>query len=479
MPINSNKGLKSAVAAPFAKRYQLALDRSEIDYAWDSDFNQTISDPTGTFETETIGGGLDPLGNGLLKIGGEAINPRKKVVTFNLAANGSLGTGGSAGAQTFYIADMTYVIWGITEIHKTAGNDAGAVTGYVSHETGTQAPGGGVTVMSQTFNLKGTANTLQTATLVETPSAGLTANSATTLGNHPIVLQKGDRLSFVFTGTLTTLAGVVVSVTLTPGNNNLQAVYYVNSNADLSNQTFYIANRDGMKVQRIDFCWATNFATNVTLQVTKDTGTTAPGQGTSLFSGGTAIKIDGSASSANTVVTPALTATAATLQLAAGDRIGVAYSATTTGTGMCICVTFAPIYAGRTDAVWQLGANAQQQVAQCFFLADRSYEVEDVSEVHGTAAGGAATIAITIDKGTTAPGGGTKFQNNAGSLTFNLNATANTVQVGDSTNSTGPITLTSLRNRSLQAGDRLGVNIASGASQSLANVCVTVSLKAA
>ena len=474
MPINSNKGLKSAVAAPFAKRYQLALDRSEIDYAWDSDFNQTVADPTGTFETELIGQGTSPAGAGLLKVGGEAVNPQKKTVVFNLAANGSLGT------QTFYIADKSYLIWGITEVHKTAGTDAAAVTGYVSHETGTQAAGGGTSVMTGTFNLKGTAATVQTATLAQTPSAGLTALSASAQASgYPIILQKGDRLSFVTAGTLTTLAGVVVTVTMTPGSDSVQAAYFVNANGDLSTQTFFIAPRP-LTIARVDFIWGTNFASGVTLNFTKDTGTTAAGGGTSILSSGTAIAVDGTGTAVNTVNTPALTSTAATLQMAPGDRLAVKWSATTTGAGVCAIVTFAPVFGSRKEVTLQIGPNSQQQVSQYFFTADRDYEVIDAFEVHGTAAGGAATLKLTIDSGTTAPGGGIIVDSAvvggaSGGTGFSTNGTAATVQEGNS--AAAALFTFPLANRTLTAGSRLSV-LATGAAGSTANMCLGVSLKA-
>lgn len=472
--LNAQKGLKSAQAAPFTKRYGLSLDRSTIDYAHDSDYSMMFADPTGAFEIEGVGADTQAGGLGVLTVGAEGVNPLKKTLTFNLAANGSLGAGGAAGSQTFFIADRQYIIWGINEIHKTAGNDAGAVTLAIFRDTGTQAPGGGTSVMSGTFNLKGTANTLQTATLVNTPSAGIGDLPTSGEANFPILLNTGDRLSAVFTGVLTTLAGVVVTVAVTPGNCGHQAVYFVKNNADLSTQTFYIANRHGCTITGVQAIWQTPFAAAVTVDITKDTGTNAPGAGTSILTAA----MDGT-TAANTVVAPALTATAATLKMAAGDRLAVKYSATTTGVGVCIVVTMTPIFASRKEITYQLGPNAQQQVAQCFFIADREYEVLELSEVHATAAGGVATIKITIDRGTTAPGGGTAFQNNAGSLSFDMNGTANTVQFNDSTNGVGPIAGTPLHLRFLAAGDRLGINIASGAAQALANVCVTVSLKAA
>lgn len=117
-------------------------------------------------------------------------------VTYAMLANGSLAD------QAIFLANRAYRIIGIREVHSTAGSDAGTVTIHVEKETGTTAPAGGTTVMSGTFNAKGTANTVQAATLSTT-----TADT---------ILAAGDRLSVDFTGTLTALAGVVVTVDLIP-----------------------------------------------------------------------------------------------------------------------------------------------------------------------------------------------------------------------------------------------------------------------
>jgi len=111
----------------------------------------------------------------------------------------------SVGATTdsaFFVATRALEIVAIREVHAVAGSDAGAVTLNLTKESGTTAPGAGTTVQTGTLNMKGTANTVQTATLTATA-----ANKK---------LAAGDRLSLNFTGTVTDLAGVVVTVTLRP-----------------------------------------------------------------------------------------------------------------------------------------------------------------------------------------------------------------------------------------------------------------------
>lgn len=106
--------------------------------------------------------------------------------------------------ECFFIATRPLQVIAITEVHSTAGTNGGAVNVQVVKDTGTNAPGAGTDLLTNNsnagFNLKGTANTVQTGTLNATVSN--------------LQLAAGDRLSVDFAGTLTTLAGVVVTVTL-------------------------------------------------------------------------------------------------------------------------------------------------------------------------------------------------------------------------------------------------------------------------
>jgi hypothetical protein len=102
---------------------------------------------------------------------------------------------------------------------------------------------------------------------------------------------------------------------------------------------------------------------------------------------------------------------------------------------------------------------------QVFFVAPANCTVVAISQVHSTAAGGASTLTVEKDTGTTAPGSGTAVQTGS----FNLNATANTVQTA---------TLKTDGTATLAAGDRLAVNFANTI-QSTAGLVVTVWLVAA
>lgn len=93
---------------------------------------------------------------------------------------------------------------------------------------------------------------------------------------------------------------------------------------------------------------------------------------------------------------------------------------------------------------------------QAFFIATRAMIVISCSEVHSTAAGGASTLTVEKNTGTAAPGSGTGiFQSGS----FNLNATANTVQNASIS--------TTIATAKLAAGDRLGVVFANAIQSSV------------
>jgi hypothetical protein len=99
-----------------------------------------------------------------------------------------------------------------------------------------------------------------------------------------------------------------------------------------------------------------------------------------------------------------------------------------------------------------------------FFIATRACIVKTISQIHGVAAGGTSTMTIMKDTGTTAPGAGTSLHQSG---SFNLNATANTVQ-----NATVATTIATV---SLAAGDRLSVHWLN-AIQSTTTINITVGL---
>lgn len=100
----------------------------------------------------------------------------------------------------FFVADRTYEVVAITEVHGTAGSDASAVTLQIQRLQGTEAIGSGDDLLSSAFDLKGTADTVQFGTLTADKSV--------------LVLERGDRLSLEDSGTLTAVANLQVTVLL-------------------------------------------------------------------------------------------------------------------------------------------------------------------------------------------------------------------------------------------------------------------------
>ena len=106
--------------------------------------------------------------------------------------------------EHFFIADRNYNITTIKEVHKIAESGGGSVNLQVEKLTGTTASGSGIGLLTDNsnngFNLKSAANTVQNGTLTVT-SANL-------------LLATGDRLGVFYTGSLSQIKGIVVTVSL-------------------------------------------------------------------------------------------------------------------------------------------------------------------------------------------------------------------------------------------------------------------------
>jgi hypothetical protein len=90
----------------------------------------------------------------------------------------------------------------VKEVHGTAGNDGSAVTASIERLQGTETSGNGDQVVNATINLKGTADTVQTGTIVET-------------GNIHI-FAAGDRVGFNLGGNSATLATMIIACEFRP-----------------------------------------------------------------------------------------------------------------------------------------------------------------------------------------------------------------------------------------------------------------------
>ncbi len=441
------KNITAAIRAPFWKKTSTGSqvangsNTSGFDYSYDNGFQQRFDNAAGTDRIR----GLEVNSSDNLLLSEEVVVPMRKTIAFNLCTAASLVT------QHFFIADRAYRIAGITQIHKTAESTAATMTGYVAKIGSGIAPSAGQTVMTGTFDLKGTANTLQTATLF---------NTGTGDSDDPFLqLAAGDRLGFVFSVAGTELAGVVVEIALAPAGTGTTAIYAMQANGDLVDSQFFIAN-EACIITKIVECHSTAGTSTPTLDIKKCTGTQAAASGTTCLT--TAFATD---STINVPVTGTLSATASVLRMDPGDRLAVDFTGTTTLAGVVVVVTVTPMVQ-RKHVVFALQKNGNLGVDQAFFIADRTYEVLAVTQVHSVAAGGASKVQVTRDKATDAPGAGVDLLSNNTNAGFDLAATAQTVQVG---------TFVDARFNFLLAGDRLAVDFAD-AVQSTAGVVIAVSL---
>lgn len=100
-----------------------------------------------------------------------------------------------------FVATRKYVVHGITGRPTVAGTDGGAVTAVIKKAASATAITSGTALHSSTFNLKGTADTIQALTLSTTAS--------------DLEIAAGTCIGIDFTGTLTSATGVV-TVCLAP-----------------------------------------------------------------------------------------------------------------------------------------------------------------------------------------------------------------------------------------------------------------------
>lgn len=146
-----------------------------------------------------------PVGDGtyrwrIVRAEGVAGAEASRQVVLNLPLNGDMVD------QAFFIADRAYQVTRIDYVHATLATNGSAVNAQITKDTGIDAPGGGANLLTNNtnagFDCKATINTVQNGTLTATAA--------------DLLLAAGNRLSIDFAGTVTSLAGVQVTVTLRP-----------------------------------------------------------------------------------------------------------------------------------------------------------------------------------------------------------------------------------------------------------------------
>lgn len=104
----------------------------------------------------------------------------------------------TAGSTTIYVQPndgYTYQVAGATVTFSTA-STSGTIT--VNVDTGTNAPGAGTAQLTAAMSMSGTANTPVNGTIIASPTS----------------IPAGARISYTTAGTLTNLAGAVLTVYL-------------------------------------------------------------------------------------------------------------------------------------------------------------------------------------------------------------------------------------------------------------------------
>ena len=346
-------------------------------------------------------------------------------ITFVITPNGSITT------TRFFQADQPYEISKITCSFATA--DGAANTANITKEVAGQAPGKGSSVMTGTFNMNATANTVQVATIANRSNP---ADFGT--GEPSISVNAGEMLSFNLASAVTNLAGVTICIYAIPQSGLNPAVFYANATAAVATQAFYMANKyQTISSISISCSAVASGAGTITLNVTKDTGTTAPGAGTGVALAATSVN---SAATAliNTPTNVPLSATASVLNMAPGDRLSLLTSGTLTGlAGVVIVVAFGQSSTpGLTSnpveqlvLCYGIASNTNADVDASFFIADRDYQVDDVSGIW-SAVSTNVFATITVDTGTTAPGAGTSVLTDNTNKGFDTSGTINTTGVG-------------------------------------------------
>lgn len=136
----------------------------------------------------------------------------------------------------------------------------------------------------------------------------------------------------------TGVSGDRIEIVQTPAINPFFATFTTGTTAAATDFCFFVATR-ACKVVAIRQVHAVAAGGTSTLQVTKDTGTTAPGAGTDLLT--TAFDLN---ATANTVQTGSLSATAADTLLAAGDRLSVDFAnLIQSSAGVVVTVELVPV----------------------------------------------------------------------------------------------------------------------------------------
>lgn len=222
-----------------------------------------------------------------------------------LTGNGDIAT------MTMYLNVIPgQVVRGVAMRWSTAATNGGAVTADVTKDTGTAAAGAGTSVLLAAQSVKGTINT--------TVFPALAASAAT------LTMAFGDRLAIKMTGTLTALAGLVVTVFFQESFQDMLAISLPTWDAPLTSRVAFMADRH-YEAFHFAAIWGVASSSG-TVTETVDRTTTAPGAGTAELTG--TISTAGTANTTGEGST--VVAARSAILIAPGDRVSLLHGGTTT-----------------------------------------------------------------------------------------------------------------------------------------------------
>lgn len=213
----------------------------------------------------------------------------------------------------------------------TGGGTTGSAVSITAGQGASTSAGGAVTITSGAGgSTSGAAGAI-----------AITAGSATSANGASVTITAGAGAGGTNAGgNINLVPGAAVS-TGTPGevqiagNSGLFTICF-NQPANTTTHTEFVATR-ACRVKAISAVFSVA-STSGSMNLQKNTGTTAPGAGSQLLSGSMSLS-----GTANTVVNGSLVASVATLTLAAGDRISVSLGGAMTSLAQCqVSITFAP-----------------------------------------------------------------------------------------------------------------------------------------
>lgn len=216
----------------------------------------------------------------------------------------------------------------------TAGNAAGGAAEVSGGAGQGSAAGGAVTITGGAAGATGAGGAVNITAGALT--AGNGANVTVTASAGAGGTNAGGSVNLVPGAAVST--GIPGKVQVNGDANLMCGTYFFTGTPAATNQVFYVANR-AMIVNSIRQVHSAAAGGTSTLDITKDTGTTAPAGGTALTTA--AFNLN---ATANTVQSGTLSATIATLTMAAGDRLAVKFNnAIQSSAGVVVTACMAPL----------------------------------------------------------------------------------------------------------------------------------------